>query len=75
MDSLPRTDAELAIDPTPLQDAVLELLEAAGLDTATNDAIMVLIEKAEAAKFRAGCKEADFECDPEGRNTGGRSYR
>lgn len=34
-------------DPTELQDAVLVLLEAAGLPTSINDQIVVLIEQGE----------------------------
>lgn len=60
MENIPRNDAELAIDPTPLQDAVLILLEDAGIDTATNDAIMKLIWDAEAAKFAAEMEAAEL---------------
>ncbi len=37
-------------DPSDLQEAVLELLETAGIDTATNDAIMTLIKVGEIKK-------------------------
>lgn len=43
----PASPTELHIDPTPLQDAVLGLLEDAGIPTTANDEIMKLIEEAE----------------------------
>lgn len=48
--SLPGEDA---VDPSPLQEAVLELLENAGMPTKTNDQIVALIETAEIAMHRA----------------------
>lgn len=38
---------EVYLQPTALQDAVLGLLEDAGIPTATNDQIMAMIEEAE----------------------------
>lgn len=43
----PISPTELRLEPTPLQEAVLGLLEDAGIPTATNDEIMKLIEEAE----------------------------
>lgn len=43
----PASPTELHIEPTPLQEAVLGLLEDAGIPTTTNDEIMKLIEEAE----------------------------
>jgi hypothetical protein len=42
-----------ATDPSDLQETVLELLEAAGIETATNDKIMALIEAAEIKRAQA----------------------
>jgi hypothetical protein len=56
---------EDAVDPSPLQDAVLELLENGGIPTATNDQIMALIEAAEIAlhdeELYAACAAAHPE--------------
>lgn len=49
----PRNPAELAIDPSKLQDDILGLLEDAGIDTATNDAIMKLVEAGEMMRAEA----------------------
>lgn len=60
MKNMPRTDAELAADPSDLEEAVLALLEQAGIDTATCDAIMKLVERGE--KIKAG--DEDDGVDP-----------
>lgn len=38
-------------DPSELEDAILELLEDAGIDTETNDQIMKLVEAGERRKY------------------------
>jgi hypothetical protein len=43
----PQSPTELHLEPTALQEAVLGLLEDAGIGEATNDQIMKLIEEAE----------------------------
>jgi hypothetical protein len=48
-----RLPGEDTVDPSPLQDAVLELLENAGIPTETNDQIMALIKRAEATLYHA----------------------
>lgn len=57
MDNLPRNDAELAIDPTPLQDAILELLEEAGIAGSINDKIIELVEARREASPRGHDRE------------------
>lgn len=48
-------------DPSPLEDAVLALLEEAGINTETNDQIMTLIQVAEATKAQAGRIEPEYD--------------
>lgn len=43
----PRNPHELAIDPSPLQEKILALLEDAGIDTETSDKILDMVEEAE----------------------------
>ena len=52
-----------ASDPSALQEAVLELLEAAGIDTATNDKIMALIEVGEIKNAEAANSIPECHCD------------
>jgi hypothetical protein len=52
-----RLPGEDAVDPSPLQEAVLELLEDAGIPTEVNDQIVALIEAAEIACHNAARRE------------------
>ena len=53
-----RLPGEDTVDPSPLQEAVLELLEDAGIPTETNDQIVALIEAAEIARAaREDCED------------------
>ncbi len=60
-----------AADPSPLQEAVLGLLEAAGFDTDMNDVIISLIEHAEIRKAQGEAAAlSDDEMKAQGQRCG-----